>query len=183
MLTLSDTEVATVRSLTGVATSESDLTDNLIRSVTLLGKASTFVFQRITENVNVSTLATAISPPISRVPANTFNDYRDEHYSSVDTIRNVPIDHFVEEALSTQQQLAFREAVMYRTAGLAMTVLKPALIEESTSQIRTQRRSEKDWQVVQKALFSAAKEAIDLIFDIYSDDAFQKPNNRLFLLV
>ena len=183
MLSLSDAEVATVRSLTGVATSGSDLTDNLIRSVTILGQASTFVFQRITENVNVGTLATVISPPISRVTVADLPAYRHEHYSSVDTIRNVPIDDFVEEALSPQQQTAFRQAVMYRSAGLAMTVIKPALIEQSTSQIRTQRRSEKDWLAVQDALFSAAEEAIDFIFDVYPDDAFQKQDYLFFAFV
>lgn len=183
MLTLSDADVSTVRMLTGVETSETDLTDNQIRSDALLGIASTFVFQRITENVNVSTLANAISPPLSRVPANTFNDYRDEHYSSVDTIRNVPIDHFVEEALSTQQQTAFRRSVVYRTAGLAMNILDPSLIQETTSQVVTHRWSEKIWLAVQESLFSTAEEAIDFIFNVYPDDAFQKPNNRLFLLV
>ena len=169
MLTLRTTpenDADTIRTLAGLKSGSQKLTDTAIKTVGILGFATRYVFNAVTENVNASVLSANLR---TGVPGD---------YSDYNSIRNTDVNTFIVQALSVQQEELFRGAVLYYSAGLAMNFLTAPKSEESASSIVTHRYSEKNWKETQDELFASCDNQIKMIKDMYPDDAY--PRKYLF---
>ena len=189
VLTLTSGEYDNIRLLMGAETTEADLTDDQITHA-ILGQASSYVFLRVTKDVDVGYVRDNLNTPmdLSRLPAGPTTEdrlklYGDEYYASVTILRSIDVNWFIEDAMTSSQREAFRRAVVYRAAGLAMSVLKPQVLVEDADAGVSVRRSDKGWSEVQAGLFAGAEEAIDLVLELYPNDAFPSESYSVFTVI
>lgn len=161
-MTITDAECDEIRLRIGsVYMKTGNLSNDQIRSDTLLGAASDFVFEAVTRRVDFSKL----------------RDYKD-----IDALREVTVNQFLGlnpdgtpsdtwvSPLTDRQKQQFRRAVLYRTAGLSMGLVAPVVRENLN--IASRQRDVPNWQAKQSDLFGEADAAIVQLRGWFPDDAF-----------
>ena len=149
-MTITDSECDEVRLQMGTYVKVGNLSNEQIRTNSLLGAASDFVFAQVTTNIDITKLA---------------------DYADLDELRSATVDSFLNSsALTDRQKLQFRRAVFSQTSGLAIGLLAPVVREDLN--IVSRQRDIPKWQAKQVELFDRALDAIQLIRDWFPDDAF-----------
>ena len=161
ILTLTDTEVVEVRLQLGARLTASDLSDEQIRSTSVLGAATDYVFEKLREGLNEDALVDE-----ERVIAERFRDEQPED-----------ISNFVNVVLKPPQRQQLRLGVIYRAAGIAAPMVERYETENAAG--ISQRVAEPRWQSLQRSLFSRADEQIQLVRKAFPDDAFQTEAQRV----
>ena len=196
-LTLNSGDHDTIRLLTGVETTATDLTDAQIESDAILGVASTYVFLLVTARVDVGYIGDNLNMPVPdgdlptngetglelTTPEERLAEYKRLYYSTVTRVRNLSVDNFIRDAMSMAQRDTFRRAVLYRAAGLAMSVIKPQVLVEDAEAVVSVRRSDKSWSEVQTELFAVVEELIDAVLDFYPSEGASDESPILFTYI
>ena len=171
MLTLTDAQMDSIRLLTGQDITVENLSNDQIRTGILLGEASDYVFRNVIANVNPITLSNNLQADAIR---------RASAYDTIEKLKAIDLDHFVVDALTDEQAILFRSAVMYRTAGSAMTTLAPGVVSEGATAIGSDTYSETNWQIVQSNLFAHTDELIQRIIEELPNDPYPEEKDIVF---
>ena len=158
--TTPENEADTIRTLAGPE--GRDLSDEIINSIAVLGEATDYVFDKVTENVDIFALSANLR---AGDPAD---------YSDYDSIRDTDVNDFIVQALTVKQEQAFRTAVLYYAAGVAVSFLPGEVTAESANDITMQQYSEKKWKDKEMGLYARANRTIRRIINMYPDDAYSK---------
>ena len=160
--TTPENEANTIRTLAGLEADSKELSDETINSIAVLGDATDYVFDKVTENVNVSVLSANLRT----------GDAAD--YSDYDSIRDSDVNDFIVQALTAKQEQAFRVAVLCYAAGIAISFLPGEVTAEQADDITMQQYSEKKWKDKEIGLYARANRIIRRIINMYPDDAYSK---------
>ena len=156
-------ELAQVRLQAGKQFSTDDLSDAEIASMTINGSAVDYVLEKVTQGITQTILDAKVADgTLTQAESDAFGKARDGTATDV--------ANFINLALRPPQTLQFRRSIVFRSAGLAIPLLRKVL-SESSSQVETRLQDEK-WQDRQANLFTRADEEIRRLRDAFPDDLF-----------
>lgn len=162
-LQLTDAELIEMRNNVSLKATVADLPDDVLRSGTVLGEATDYVFEAVRANMQTSGDAFEMLSPEQRAAITAIQS---RTTANVET----QIANFINVVLVGPQKVQFRRAVIFRGAGLATAMLSQ-LLSESAGGI-AQRFQNQQWEVKQAALFALADEQINHIRNAFPEDIF-----------
>ena len=163
-LSLTTDDCIQVRLQLGTHVDEQTLSNDQIRTQTILGNASDYVFEKIRNGMDIQAL-----PEADRLIAERFADEQDDD-----------ITNFINVVLKPPQRQQMRNAVICYCAGLCVPIVERLRMERAgdvTHQIAT------DYDVQQAKLFRLADDNIGRLLRVFKNDAFAKRPPKLNLFV
>ena len=161
ILQLTDEELAEVRLHLGAKLTVDDLSDDQIKSSSILQSATDYVFERVREDLDLDLLTETERGVAERLRDQTAED----------------IVTFINTVLTPPQQGQMRRAVIFRTAGLCAPVVSRYESVEFVDV--SQRRAVSKAEDVQASLFERCDEEIDRLRNAFPDDAFLSNKQRV----
>ena len=155
---LTNAEVTEVRTQVGAYLTTDDITDAQIKAESILGAAADYVYERVLDSIDPSKVASLPSDEQAAVTR-----ARDATAEDVTT--------FINTVLKPPQQAMFRRAIVYRTAGLCVPIVRKVTAE--TAGVVTQSIANEDAGTRQQSLFDACDRDIDLLRNAFPDDIFK----------
>ena len=153
-LTLSDADLQEVRLLVGSRVSTDLLTNEDIRSETVLGTATDYVYERVREGLDVSLLDATQADAAERLYDRTPDD----------------VDNFVSIVLRPPQPTQFKRAVIYYCAGLCLPLVQQ--VRQETKGSIQQAIDIQSWEDKQANYFEQSNREIARLRNVFPDDAF-----------
>ena len=168
ILNLTDSDVNQVRFLVGNRVTDDLLSNDDIRSDSVLGMATDYVYEKVREGVDFS----ALDATQSAVAERLYDDNPDD------------VDSFVSIVLKPPQPGQFRRAVIVYTAGLCLPVVQQ--IRQETKGGIQQSIDIADWTEKQANFFERADQEIQRLRAAFPTDAFptsgRRPLRRYFAI-
>lgn len=149
---LTDAEKVEVRLQLGSNITTKELTDEQIDSDSILGAASDYVFDSVTENINQDALT----------------DTQKAIVASLLDGSSENIDMFISDILVGRQSNMYRRAVVYRCAGNAASTVRVITAEVNAG--ISQRQQVSPAEVKRASLFLQADEQIVMLKNLFPDD-------------
>ena len=168
ILTLTDSDLNQVRLLVGNRVTDDLLSNEQIRSDSILGMATDYVYERVREGLDLTLLDAADVTLATRLYDTNPDD----------------VDSFVSIVLKPPQPAQFKRAVISYSAGLCTPIVQQ--VKQETKGSIQQSIEIQDWQDKQANFFQRANEEIERLRGAFPNDAFplegRRPVRRYFAI-